>query len=330
MNIPKKMLLIAAACCISPVLAKDLKSIKQLQDEFLGWEFGMFIHFNMATFHEVEWANGYEDPASFKPDQLDPEQWAKAAVAAGMQYAVLTVKHTGGWCLWDSSLTQTHAMSAFSNYQNGKGDIARDFVDACRKHGLKVGFYYCFPRDFGHPEGKETLRGLPPEAAGDPLGFVKKQLTELLTHYGPIDLLWCDQYQFDLKEDWPGVMEHVRSLQPGCIIIANNSRDFAETDIHSFEYPWLLAKGLDPLPSVENAIASEVCDKMESSWFWKSDGSWEIKEAREVVKMLRLSNARNTNYLLNVAPDRSGLIPVASVERLEEIGKILRGSPVLD
>ena len=320
------LLLTLLTCWASGAQAadRDPASKEKLREAFLEWRFGMFIHFNMATFHEVEWANGYEPQSSFQPDQLNCEQWAVAAVSAGMQYAVLTVKHTGGWCLWNSQTTKTHAMSAFSNYKNGRGDIVRDFIKACRSHGLKVGLYYCFPRDFGHPEDKESLRGLPPEARDNPLVFVKQQLTELLTQYGAIDLLWCDQYQFDLKDNWPEIMQHVHDLQPNCLIIANNSRDFAETDIYSYEYPWLVGRDLEGLPPPDNQVPTEVCDKMEPSWFWKSDQEWNLKDAAQIVEFLKISNARNANYLLNVAPDRTGLIPEASVRRLEEVGAILR------
>lgn len=328
LNFSRLILLLATLCIALPLTAADRTTARE--DAFLDWKFGMFLHFNMATFNEVEWANGYEDPASFSPDQFDADQWAQAAVDAGMRYVVLTVKHTGGWCLWDSATTESHAMSAFVNYQNGQGDIVREFVEACRKHGLKVGFYYCFPRDFGHPEDQPSLRGLPPEAKGAPLAFVKTQLTELLSNYGPIDLLWCDQYQFDLQEDWPEILEHVRGLQPECIIIANNSRDLSETDIHSYEYPWLLGKGLDALPPKDNTVPAEVCDKMETSWFWKAEDTWEIMEAAKIVDMLRTSNARRANYLLNIAPDRTGRIPAASVARLREVGVLLRTSAKQD
>jgi alpha-L-fucosidase len=164
-----------------------------LQEDFLKLRFGLFLHFNMATYVNREWASGYEDPAIFKPDRLNCRQWADVARAAGMKYGVLTVKHTGGWCLWDSNHT-THDISSFINYKNGKGDIVREFVDAFRAHGLKVGFYYCFPGDFSNTrhgsavrEGKPDLHGLPPEAAGDYVGFIKLQLSELLTGYGPVD-----------------------------------------------------------------------------------------------------------------------------------------------
>jgi alpha-L-fucosidase len=150
--------------------------------------------------------------------------------------AVLTVKHTCGWCLWDSKHT-THDISAFTHYKNGKGDIVREFVESCRKHNMKVGLYYCFPNDFKAPEGKKPLRELPPDAGDDPVAFVKKQLTELLTDYGRIDLLWCDQYRNDVRKDWPEIFKHVKTLQPNCIVVANNSRKLAESDVHSYEYP---------------------------------------------------------------------------------------------
>jgi len=158
-----------------------------LRQDFLKLRFGLFLHFNMATYINREWANGYEDPALFKPDRLDCEKWAEVAGAAGMKYGVLTVKHTGGWCLWDSDHT-AHDITRFIHYKNGRGDIVRQFVDAFRARGLRVGFYYCFPGDFsrsGLPESMPDLHGLPPEAAGDYVGFIKKQLTELLTNYGP-------------------------------------------------------------------------------------------------------------------------------------------------
>ena len=227
----------------------------------------MFIHFNMATFNEREWATGYEDPASFTPEDLDCNQWIDAAAAAGMKYAVLTVKHTGGWCLWDSEQTGTHDVTAFVKYKGGKGDIVREFVDACRKRNMRIGLYYCFPGDFSKrrlAEGKEDLHGLPPEAKGDFAGFIKKQLSELLTQYGQIDLLWIDQYSNKYtRGDWQDIKLHIKSHQSDCIVIANNSLDFKETDIHSYEYPWL--KGSRParaLPPEGNRHPAEVCDMM--------------------------------------------------------------------
>lgn len=317
------ILLIAAACCASvEKYPSGSNPTANLQEEFLNWKFGMFIHFNVATFADREWATGREDPAIFAPEKLDCNQWMDAAVSAGMKYAVLTVKHTGGRCLWDSKYTKSHDMTAFVNYKGGKGDIVREFVDACRRRDIKVGLYYCFPGDFAKrelPKGQEDkLHGLPPEAQGDYTGFIKKQLTELLSSYGDIDLIWIDQYNNKYtRDDWREIKQYIKSLQPKCLVIANNSVNFEETDIYSYEYPWS-----NKLPPKDNVNPAEVCDKMGSSWFWKN-GSNKLKTVGDIVSMLELCNSRRANYLLNVAPDTSGLIPEDAVKQLREIGRLL-------
>ena len=330
----KKQLIIlwVLAAHIANSIAGGGKPLDQLQKEFLSWKFGMFIHFNIATFNGCQWANGYEDPATFRPEKLDCGQWADAAKAAGMKYAVLTVKHTGGWCLWDSQYT-SHDITAFTHYKGGRGDIVREFVDAFRARGLKVGLYYCFPGDYDGKGGntlpvvKPSLHGLPPEAAGDYVGFIKKQLTELLSNYGPIDLIWIDQYRNKYTgKDWPAIKAHIKSLQPNCLVIANNSHDFQETDIHSYEYPWL--KKRQPgkeLPPDGNTNPSEVCDYITPAWFWKKAiGDTRLRSASDIIGMLKICNSRHANYLLNVPPDNTGRLPDSYVARLKEVGQQLK------
>ena len=99
--------LVAAMLFTVSAMAEDALSSARLRDEFLSWKFGMFIHFNIATFHERQWATGLEDPASFSPEQLDCNQWIESAAAAGMKYAVLTVKHTGGCACGTASTPPT-------------------------------------------------------------------------------------------------------------------------------------------------------------------------------------------------------------------------------
>jgi alpha-L-fucosidase len=322
-------LVLLAALAAASAGAGEPASRNRLKEDFLTWRFGMFIHFNVATFNEREWATGLEDPATFAPDKLDCRQWIDAAAAAGMKYAVLTVKHTGGWCLWDSKHT-THDIAAFANYRGGKGDIVREFVEACRARGIRVGLYYCLPGDFAtrHLEkGQEDKRhGLPPEAEGRYTEFIKLQIAELLTGYGPIDLLWFDQYSNKYTgKDWPEIKQHVHALQPACLVVANNSVNDRDTDVHSYEYPW--RKVRDPakaLPPEDNTSPAEVCDKLGPGWFWSTRETPDtLRSAEDVAKMLRLCNGRRANYLLNVSPDRSGLIPDYAVERLREIGKAL-------
>ena len=303
------------------------------QKEFAGWKYGMFLHFNVGTFVDKEWATGYEDPLLFNPDKLDCRQWAKVVKSAGMNYAVLTVKHTGGWCLWDSKYT-THDITAFKNFRNGKGDIVREFVDACRNEKIKVGLYYCLPGDFSTRFGnslktnQKDLHGLPPEAEGDFEGFIEKQITELLTNYGPIDLIWFDQYSNKYTgQSWLRLKSLVHKLQPDCIVVANNSENYKESDIISYEYPWRMqANPRKALPPPGNKDVSELCDCIDANgrWFWHT-GEIKLQEAGIIADRIKLCNSRNTNYLLDVPPGRDGLIDDLYIKHLMAVkNKVFR------
>ena len=227
----------------------------------------------------------------------------------------------------------THDIAAFRNYKDGKGDIVREFTDAFRKRGLKVGFYYCAPGDFDNrfgntlPTGKPSLQGMPPEAAGDFHGFIKKQFTELLTKYGPIDLICCDQYsnKFNMNQ-WHEIMGRIKKFQPNCLVLANNSHNSRDTDIHSFEFP--IYRSEKGYPPANNTTPSEVCDTLAANgaWFWHPDSEKQMRSAADIVGVLRKCNTRRANYLLDVPPDRTGRIPEALVARLKEIGRLLTGS----
>jgi alpha-L-fucosidase len=237
----------------------------------------------------------------------------------------------------------THSIAAFKNYKGGKGDIVREYVDAFRSHGLKVGLYYCFPGDYcgaGHagdysnngdnaliPIGKPDLHGLPAEAIGDYTGFIKKQLTELLTNYGPIDLLWIDQYSNPYTgKDWQEIRSLVKSLQPNCLLLGNNSQNLSDSDLYSYEYPYQMSEKHpeNALPHEGNKIPGEVCDKLGPGWFWgEGQNESNLQSAQDVVKLLRTCNSRSANYLLSISPDKSGLIPDYVVKRMKEIGRLL-------
>ncbi len=305
--------------------------LKKKQKEFTSWKYGMFLHFNMATFVDKEWATGYEDPLLFAPAKLDCGQWAVVAKSAGMKYGVLTVKHTCGWCLWDSKYT-AHDISAFKNYKGGHGDIVREFVDAFRKKGLKVGLYYCMPGDYSNGYGNvlqagwKDLHGLPPEAGDDYEGFIEKQVAELLTNYGTIDLLWFDQYsnKYTFKY-WLQLKALVNKLQPNCIVLANNAADFQNSDVISYEYPYRKkATPATAVPPAGNKNAGELCDCIDANslWFWHA-GPIRLQEPAVVSGIIKLCNSRNTNYLLDVPPGLDGLIGNLYIKRLMEIKKAL-------
>lgn len=312
-----------------PAISPAAPPLTAAQRDFMRWRFGMFVHFNLGTFADLDWAGGYEDPALFNPARLDCGQWADEAKAAGMTYMVLTVKHTEGIALYDSALTR-HDITKFKNFRNGKGDIVREFVRACRSRGLKVGLYYCFPGDYADeahhnapPPGQPDLHGLPPEAQGDFVGFMKKQLAEMLTNYGPIDLLWIDQWdnKYTVKQ-WPEILAYLKSLQPRCIVLGNNAHNLRESDSLSYEFSWL-----QEMPPVGNGLPAEVCDPIQNGarWFWTEIKKPEdLQTAQAVMERLKLCNSRNANYLLDVPPDRDGLISGPQLQRLREIGALLR------
>jgi alpha-L-fucosidase len=319
------MLFIQAASSQSTTNSDSMLVRKQLR--FKSWGYGMFLHFNMGTYVDKEWATGHEDPLLFRPTRLDCSQWTDAAKAMGMKYAVLTVKHTGGWCLWDSKYT-AHDVTAFKNYKNGKGDIVREFVDACRKSGIKIGLYYCLPGDFSQSlgnslaPGQNDLHGLPPEAEGDFEGFVEKQVTELLSNYGPIDLMWFDQYTNKYTgKYWQQLKALVNTLQPACVVVANNANSFVESDVIGYEYPWRLAvDSSHAVPPPGNTDAAELCDCIDANghWFWHAK-NMKLKEPQQIAGMLKLCNARGTNLLLDVPPNKDGIIEDLYIRRLMEV-----------
>ena len=301
------------------------------QRNFMKWRFGMFLHFNLGTFADLDWAGGYEDPALFRPTKLDCGQWADVARDTGMTYLVLTVKHTEGIALYDSAVT-AHDITLFKNFKGGKGDIVREFVNACRSRGLKVGLYYCFPGDYSDaehhnapPPGKPNLHGLPPEAAGNFAGFMKKQLAELLTQYGPIDLLWIDQYANKYTgPQWQEIRAFLKSLQPHCLVLANNAHTLQDSEVLSYEFPWQHL-----LPPADNTLPAEVCDTIQTGqrWFWREvKQPSDLESAQVLVERLKTCNSRNANYLLDVPPDRDGLISGAQLQRLREIGALLKSA----
>jgi alpha-L-fucosidase len=330
-----KLLLIF--CSIFTQLTKSQSSIQadsilnKKHAEFKKWKYGMFLHFNMGTFADKEWATGYEDPLSFNPVGLDCNQWVDVIKAAGMNYAVLTVKHTGGWCLWDSKYT-THDITAFRNYKNGNGDIVRDFVDACRKKDIKVGLYYCLPGDYSHSygnslaPGQKDMHGLPDEAIGDFEGFVEKQVTELLSNYGQIDLIWFDQYSNKYTgKYWLQLKALVNRLQPNCIVIGNNSDNYVDSDVIEYEYPYWKQVNLSrAVPPDGNKNVSELCDCIDANGLWfRHTGEVTLQSAEQIANMLNLCNSRSTNLLLDVPPNREGVIEDFYIKRLMEVKKII-------
>lgn len=300
--------------------AEARKSLQELQEDFRKLEFGMFIHYNMATYKGVQWVSGYPDPADFNPgiDTIDTDAWADAAVSAGMKYGVLTAKHVAGFCLWDSKYTTYDVMHPDCPYQK---DLVAQFIKSFKSRGLKVGLYYCW-RHPGFDKGKNKgkFKVLPPEC--DPathtleqqIEFQKAQIAELVTKYPDVFYMWNDGLDPEIMAA-DKVLAFFRGMRSGVLASANW---------------WSWAKKGTPYVDIAvtetrhfpeaNKTPGETCWCLEQKWFWNK--GFHAKDARQIVSHMIRAHSRNANFLLNVGPDRDGNIIESSIRTLAEIGKL--------
>ncbi|MEO7310051.1 MAG: alpha-L-fucosidase [Chitinophagaceae bacterium] len=304
--------------------------------------FGMFIHWGLyALPARHEWVKNYEWLTNeqyqkyfdnFDPDQYDPVAWAKKAKAAGMKYAVLTTKHHEGFCLFDSKYTDYKA----TNTKAGR-DLVREYVNAFRAEGIKVGFYYSL-LDWHHPDYTiDAHHPLRPKdkkdsAAYDRLNqgrdmpkyrtYLNNQVAELLTNYGKIDILWLD-FSFARdgkigknKDDWGSVelLKMIRKLQPG--IIVDNRLDLSEyEDGQDFETPEQV--GTSELAKYKGKTW-ETCQTFSGSWgYYRDETSW--KSHRQLLDLLISSVSNGGNLILNVRPTARGMFDYRANTALDSI-----------
>jgi len=298
-------------------------SVRQLQDDFLKLKFGMFIHYNMATYMGVQWVSGYPDPSTFNPEgTVDTDAWADAARAAGMTYAVLTAKHVGGFCLWDSKYTDYDVMHPGCPY---KKDLVAQFVKSFTSRGLKVGLYYCW-RHPGFDKGKNKgkFKVLPPEcdpathSLEEQIDFQKKQIAELVKKYPDVFYIWNDALD-DRIMSAQQAHAYVRSLRPGLIASAN----WWDWGKKGTPYLDIAVKEMRQFPA-DNQRPGETCWKLEQGWFWQAGAR--PKPTQQILDLMTAVHRRHSNLLLNVGPDRGGKITAASVRTLKEIGQRLHAN----
>ncbi len=287
--------------------AEPTLTLKELQDRYVSLKYGMFLHFNMSTFarqpnvgvveeHEL----GGEDEKLFNPTALDTGQWADAAVAAGMKYMVLTTKHHGGFALWDTKVS-THDV-AMSNWKGGKGDVLREFVDAARARGLRVGFYFSIWDETNNATTQ----------------FIKNQLEELLTGYGPIDVLWFDGWGWKVgytAVPYQEIHDFIKTLQPNCLVLENNHKKaLQQTELVGYE------QNDDGVPT-NNTLPAEVAGNIRADgvWFYHPTGNCTLKTVDVLAGELKASNDGHANFLLDVTPDDRGLIPQCQVDQLKAV-----------
>ena len=294
------------------------KSLHQLQQEFVDLRFGMFIHFNIPTFSPEDWPDPDQPAFTFNPTKLDCRQWARAAKSANMTYGCLTTKHHSGFCIWDTKTTVYNSMNSPVHR-----DVVREYADAFRAEGLKVMLYYSI-LDTHHrirPGRIDTRKQT---------AMIKAQLTELLTNYGEITALIIDGWDAPWSrisyEDipFPEIYQHIKSLQPNCLVMDLNAAKYPRealfyTDIKSYEQ----GAG-QKISTTENRLPALACLPIQRTWFWKkSMPTDQLKDVRWLVEEnIRPYNDAYCNFILNVAPNREGLMDDNAVEALRQIGQL--------
>ncbi len=298
-------------------------SLEKLQ----AWEnlgYGMFIHFGMSTFDGREMSLGDKPSSAYAPDQLDVDQWMQVAKNAGMKYSILTTKHVSGHSLWPTEYNDYHVGTS-----GNTTDVVGEFVKACRKYGIMPGFYYC-SWDNHNLFGSSTPTMSTWQTAyttAEYQQFQTSQITELLTKYGEIGEVWVDIPKVLPRDYRNKLYNHIASLQPNAIIMFNNGvgdgsslsvENTLPSDIVAIErFLPNSADGYNPWHDMEGKkcyIPGEVCDPIGKEWFYVEGDK--ARSDAELLGMYLVARARKANLLLDVGPDRHGLIPQASIDAL--------------
>ncbi|MDR2138489.1 MAG: alpha-L-fucosidase [Tannerella sp.] len=296
-----------------------------------------FIHFTTNTFTDKEWGYGDESPSIFNPTAFDAEQWVTVIKEAGLKGLILTCKHHDGFCLWPSAHTE-HSVKN-SPFRNGKGDVVKEVSDACRKHGLFFGVYLS-PWD----------RNFAQYAAPEYITYYRNQLAELLCNYGEVVEVWFDGanggdgYYGGARErrnidsrtyyDWPNTRALVRRLAPRAVMFSDAGPDIRWCGNESGfvgETNWctLSADTLHPGKPNINALLNtgsedgtswlpaEVDVSIRPGWFYHETEDDRVRTPENLFKIYLESVGRGANLLLNLPPDRRGLIHENDVKALQ-------------
>lgn len=312
------------------------------QQEWQKMELTAFLHFGINTFTDREWGDGTEDPALFNPTELDAEQWVRSLKEAGFKMVILTAKHHDGFCLWPTKTTK-HSVAS-SKWKDGKGDVVKELRDACTKYDMRFGVYLS-------PWDRNA------ECYGDSPRynqFFIDQLTELLTNYGEVHEVWFDGANAEGPNgrkqiyDWDAFYKTIQKLQPKAVmaIMGDDVRWVGNERGLGRETEWsatVLAPGIyTRSDSVNSALGvgstsadlgsreilakanelfwypSEVDVSIRPGWFYHADQDNQVKSLKHLTDIYFQSVGYNSVLLLNIPPDRRGLIHEADVKRLKE------------
>jgi alpha-L-fucosidase len=306
----------------------------------LAWhamETNAFLHFTTNTFTGKEWGYGDESPSIFNPSQFNADQWITTLKDAGFKTAILTCKHHDGFCLWPSQYTE-HSVK-HSPFEGGHGDVVKAVSEACKKHGLKFGIYLSpWDRnraDYGTPAYVD---------------YYRNQLKELFTAYGPVVEMWFDGanggdgYYGGKREmrkikgstyyDWPTTLDMVRKMEPNILFFSDagpgvrwvgNEKGLAgETNWNTISTDTLFAgkPGIEKLlnegdPEGDHWVPAEVDVSIRPGWFYHAEEDSLVKTPERLFEIYLTSVGRGSTLLLNVPPDRRGLIHENDIKALQ-------------
>lgn len=314
-------------------------------EQQLAWqqmELTAFLHFGINTFTDREWGNGKEDPVVFNPTELDAEQWVRNLKESGFKMVILTAKHHDGFCLWPTQTTR-HSVAS-SAWKGGKGDVVRELRDACTKYDMKFGVYLS-------PWDRNA------ECYGDSPRynqFFIDQLTELLTNYGEVHEVWFDGANGEgpngkkQEYDWDAFYKTIQKLQPKAVmaIMGDDVRWVGNEQGLGRETEWsatVLTPGIYTRSAANNDslgisnlskdlgsremlakakelfwYPSEVDVSIRPGWFYHDHEDAKVKSLKHLMDIYYQSVGYNSVLLLNIPPDRRGLIHEADVARLKE------------
>jgi alpha-L-fucosidase len=325
-----------------PIIAQDVYQERQERTQwFRDARFGMFIHWGVyAIPARGEWVKQNEKLSNedyqpfvetFNPVDYNPREWARAAKKAGMKYAVMTAKHHDGFCLFDSKYTDYKSI----NTPAGR-DLIKEYVEAFRAEGLKVGFYYSL-LDWHHPdylvEGECVVHPMTGKEGYSNEGrdfskyvtYMHNQVRELLTNYGEIDILWLDFSCGEMTgEKWEAtkLVNMVRELQPDIVLDNRLGGDMhkEEPEVYAgdFEGPEQVIPHDGIYDELGRPIPWEACITLNNDWGYSTNDDY--KSAEDVVHALVNVVSKGGNLLLNVGPDAKGNIPGWSLDILSEVG----------
>lgn len=290
--------------------------VPQKRIDFLDWELGVFFHFGIRTFYEghQDWDMKPMDPSAFDPKELDCEQWIRSAKEAGAAYAILVCKHHDGFANWPSKYTDYSV--AATPWKDGKGDVVREFVDACRKYDI-IPFFYHTTLDWYKEEFETDFDAY--------LQYLNDSVEILCKNYGKVGGLWFDGNWSKKTVDWKEgeLYGLIRKYQPEAIIINNTGLSARGKTGHPEIDAVTYENGLAAPPSREGMakyISGEMNHTINDHWGY-GQNDLNYKSPAQIIESMCNSRKIGANYLMNIGPEGQGKINSYQKELLKLMGR---------